>query len=72
MGQLASMLGPSCATGRGSSARRAAQSLPFHLIIADSVAAEPGAELAGVDGVLLIDVAGTCALGDPAHAAAAG
>ncbi len=40
--------------------------VPFHLIIADSVAAEAGAELAGVDGVLLIDVAGNLVLGDQA------
>jgi DNA segregation ATPase FtsK/SpoIIIE, S-DNA-T family len=57
------------------------QSLPFHVIIADSVAAGTGPELAGaglsgaalsgaglsgVDGVLVIDVAGNLALGDPA------
>ncbi len=36
----------------------ATPSLPFHVIVADGVPADPGAELAGADGVVVIDVDG--------------
>jgi DNA segregation ATPase FtsK/SpoIIIE, S-DNA-T family len=70
-GQLASMLAAELRDRPRFASPAGPQSLPFHLIIADSVAAKAGPEpagtgLAGVDGVLLIDVAGQLALGDPA------
>jgi S-DNA-T family DNA segregation ATPase FtsK/SpoIIIE len=64
LGHLASMLAAELRDRPRFASSVGLQSLPFHLIIADSVAAEAGAELAGVDGVLLIDVAGNLALGD--------
>ena len=71
LGHLASMLAAELRDRPRFASSAGPQSLPFHLIIADSVAAEAGPELAGaglagVDGVLLIDVAGNLALGDPA------
>jgi DNA segregation ATPase FtsK/SpoIIIE, S-DNA-T family len=66
LGHLASMLAAELRDRPRFASSGGTQPLPFHLIIADSVAAEGGAELAGVDGVLVIDVAGSLALGDPA------
>ncbi len=66
LGHLASMLAAELRDRPRFASSVGLQSLPFHLIIADSVAAAAGVELAGVDGVLLIDVAGNLALGDPA------
>jgi len=66
LGHLASALAPELRDRPRFAPAADTPSLPFHLIIADGVAAEPGAELAGVDGVLLIDVAGNLALGDQA------
>jgi S-DNA-T family DNA segregation ATPase FtsK/SpoIIIE len=66
MSSLASMLSAELHDRPRFSPAAATPSLPFHLIIADGVAADPDADLAGVDGVLLVDVAGNLALGDPA------
>jgi DNA segregation ATPase FtsK/SpoIIIE, S-DNA-T family len=65
MGQLATMLAAELRDRPRFGSSSGNQPLPFHLIIADSVPAEASAELAGVDGVLVIDVAGNLALGDP-------
>ena len=35
------------------------RSLPFHVVVTDGVPPDPGAELAGVDGVVVIDLDGT-------------
>jgi S-DNA-T family DNA segregation ATPase FtsK/SpoIIIE len=66
MGYLASMLEAELRDRPRFASTADPQPLPFHLIIADSVAAEAGAELAGVEGVLLIDVTGNLPPGDPA------
>src|ERR1700722_4828137 len=66
MGQLASMLAAELRDRPRFGSSAGNQPLPFHLIIADSVADEASAELAGVDGVLVIDVTGNLAPGDPA------
>jgi S-DNA-T family DNA segregation ATPase FtsK/SpoIIIE len=66
LGQLAAMLTAELRDRPRFGSSAGAPSLPFHLVIADSVAAEAGAELAGVDGVLLIDLAGNQPPGDPA------
>ncbi len=66
LAQLAGMLAPELRDRPRFGSAAGTPPLPFHLVIADSVAAEAGAELAGVDGVLVIDLAGGLPLGDPA------
>jgi len=66
LGQLAAMIAAELRDRPRFASSVGAPPLPFHLIIADSVAAEASAELAGVDGVLVIDVTGNLPLGDPA------
>src|SRR3984957_2056563 len=66
LGQMTGMLAAELRDRPRFGSSAGAPSLPFHLVIADSVAAEAGAELAGVDGVLVIDLAGNLPLGDPA------
>jgi S-DNA-T family DNA segregation ATPase FtsK/SpoIIIE len=66
LGRMASMLAAELRDRPRFESPAGLSPLPFHLVIADSVAAEAGAELAGVGGVLLIDVAGNLALGDQA------
>ena len=66
LGSLASMLSPELHDRPRFAPAAATPSLPFHVIIADGVAADPDADLAGVDGVLVVDVAGSLSLGDPA------
>jgi ESX secretion system protein EccC len=66
LGALASLLEPELRDRPRFASAAGTGALPFHLIIADGVAADPTAELAGVDGVLIIDLGGNLALGDPA------
>jgi len=66
LGSLAGMLSAELRDRPRFAPAAATPSLPFHVIIADGVAADPDASLAGVDGVLVVDVAGNLALGDPA------
>src|ERR1700722_1966154 len=66
LGQLTGMLAAELRDRARFGSPAAPPSLPFHLVIADSVAAEAGAELAGVDGGLVIDLAGNLPLGGPA------
>jgi DNA segregation ATPase FtsK/SpoIIIE, S-DNA-T family len=66
LGELATMLTAELRDRSRFGASSGPQPLPFHLIIADSVAAEADAGLTDVDGVLVIDVTGNLALGDQA------
>jgi S-DNA-T family DNA segregation ATPase FtsK/SpoIIIE len=76
LGWLAGILGPELRDRRRFTPGATTPSLPFYVIVADGVppvtgaeATGPGAagaELAGADGVLLIDLSGNSALADPA------
>ncbi|HTU72491.1 MAG TPA: type VII secretion protein EccCa [Trebonia sp.] len=66
MGALAALLEPELRDRPRFASSAGTGALPFQLIIADGVAADPAAELAGVDGVLIIDMTGNLTLSDPA------
>jgi S-DNA-T family DNA segregation ATPase FtsK/SpoIIIE len=59
LGWLEGILGPELRDRRRFTPGATTPSLPFHVIVADGVPPEAGAELAGADGVLLIDLSGS-------------
>jgi S-DNA-T family DNA segregation ATPase FtsK/SpoIIIE len=66
LGQLAGMLAAELRDRPRFGSPAGPPTLPFHLVIADSVPPEASAELAGVDGVLVIDLAGSLPIGEQA------
>src|ERR1700760_3612572 len=68
LGGLAAMLGLADRARFSAAAAREAPGpgpLPLHVVVADGAAREPGADLAGLDGVVVIDLGGT-GEGEPA------